>query len=283
MSMDAKLVKMLLRIVQSDDDRFTANSTLRRFADEYGTSVCALRGKSIYLTPTNKQTIRDLLKGQGADPDISADIWDGLTRAEALAHGNNEKYATEPVKRRRVAVKSLYPTRPIVLDGHPIHLPARCHVEVDYEEIGALPEHDIVILVENWECFNDVHLAANHKDLSFPGEYPLVVWRGDKSGTQSDSMLAMLRKLGKPVAAFVDYDPAGLVIANALPGFFALVSPPFDTLAKMLKANGLHDRYTTQLVGCQATLNGCEQGCISETWEVIRRAGAGLPQEWFVK
>lgn len=281
--MDAKLAKILLRIVQSGDVRFSANEAMKDFVQKYGESVASLRGKSFYISPEKKQVIRDLLSGAGIDPNIPPDAWNGLTRAEALELGNNEKYARDPVKRRRVAVKALRPSMPLVLKGQATYLPARCHADVDYDEVGDMQEHDIIIVVENWECFNDIHVAADNPALKFPGDNPLVVWRGDKDGTRSDAMLAMLRNLKQPVAAFVDYDPSGMVIARSLPRMQQLVSPPLDVLTRMMGERGLVERYLDQIAGCQAILERRDVACIIKVWGVIRLTGMGLPQEQFVR
>ena len=147
--MEARLVKMLLRCVKSDSGQFRVNASLDAFVRDYGQQVGELKGKSIRMTHTQKQVIRELLASEGVSADTSPDAWDGLTRAEALSVGHNEKLAQEPVKRRRVAVKALLPSRPLVLNGQTLLLPARCHVEVDYAELGDMVQHDWIVVIEN--------------------------------------------------------------------------------------------------------------------------------------
>lgn len=277
--MDARLIKILLRCVQSDSERFTTSIALNAFMSEYGPRVGERKGQSVYMTLVQKQIIRELLASDGVDANTHPDAWNGLTRGEALVLGNNEKFAQDPVMRRRVAVKALRPSSPLILNGNLIFLPARCHVEVDYAEITATDQHDWIVVVENWECFNDIHLAADK--LEFPGVNPLVVWRGAKEGTKSDSMLAMVRSMSQPVAAFVDYDPSGMVIARSLPRLSHLVSPSIEVLTEMMR-DGLRDRYTAQIAQCQKSLTENDLGCMTEVWGVIRRSGKGLPQERFV-
>lgn len=277
--MEARLVKVLLRCVQSDRERFQKNESLDAFVRDYGSQVGELKGKSIYMTPTQKQVIRELLVSEGVSAGTSPDAWDGLTRAEALSVGHNEKFAQEPVKRRRVAVKALRPSLPLFLNGQPLLLPARCHVEVDHAELGDMAQHDWIVVVENWECFNDIHVAAD--SLTFPGQNPLIVWRGDKDSVRSDSMLAMLRNLKQPVAAFVDYDPSGMVIARFLPRLERVVAPPLDALTKMMQ-RGLVERYVDQIAGCRAVLEKMDVTCVAAVWDVIRLSGRALPQEIFL-
>lgn len=277
--MDARLVRILLRCVQSDTARFPVTSTLASFVNDYGYRVGAIKGKSIYMDSSQKQTIRDILSSDGVAADTSPDAWDGLTRAEALLLGHNEKFANEPVKRRRAVIKPLRPDLPLILNGRELRLPARCHVEVDYDGVGQMKGHDWIVVVENWECFNDIHIAADR--LSFPGQNPLIVWRGDKDGVRANDMLAMLRNLSQPVAAFVDYDPSGMVIAKSLPRLSYIVAPTDLTIR--LKEEGLHDRYMVQLPVCQASLNESKIKIITDVWNIICGAARALPQEWFVR
>jgi hypothetical protein len=270
---------MLLRCVQSESERFSVNASLDAFVSDYGSRVGERKGHSIYMSQTQKQVICELLASNGVGADTSPDAWDGLTRAEALSVGNNEKFAQEPVKRRRVAIKALHPSLPLVLNGQPLLLPARCHVEVDYAELGEMAQHDWIVVVENWECFNDIHIAGDR--LSFSGHNPLIVWRGDKDSARCDSMLAMLRNLKQPVAAFVDYDPSGMVIARSLPRLEQVVAPPLDELSKMM-SNGLVKRYMDQIAGCQSVLEQCDIACVASVWDIIRLSGRALPQEIFL-
>lgn len=277
--METRLVKMLLRCVQSNKERFTVNASLDAFVRDYGAQVGERKGQSIYITPAQKQVIRKLLNSEGVNADTPPDAWDGLTRAEALSVSNNEKFTHEPVKRRRVAIKALLPSRPLILNGQSLLLPARCHVEVDYAELGDMAQHDWIVVVENWECFNDIHVAAD--SLAFPGQNPLIVWRGDKDSVRSDSMLAMLRNLKQPVAAFVDYDPSGMVIARSLPRLKIVVAPPLDELARMMQ-RGLIERYMDQIAGCRAVLEQIDIACVAAVWDVIQLSGRALPQENFL-
>jgi len=277
--MEARLVKMLLRCVQSDNERFTINASLDAFLREYGPRVGERKGKSIYMTLAQKQVVREILASEGVSAETLPDAWDGLTRAESLTVGNNEKFNYEPVKRRRVAVKALLPSLPLYLNGQPLLLPARSHVEMDYAELGEMASHDWIIVVENWECFNDIHVAAGN--LSFPGLNPLVVWRGDKDSVRSDSMLGMLSNLVQPVAAFVDYDPSGMVIARSLPRIKKIIAPPLVELTKMM-SKGLAERYMDQIASCQSVLDQSDYACITAVWDVIRISGRALPQETFL-
>lgn len=276
--MDARTIQKLLRCVQMAGERVSMTATLKAFCDEHPT-IGRQKGSSRYFGESDKDTLRQILISEGIDPSTSPDAWEGKTRSEALAFGNDEKLTSETVKRRRVAVKALTPSAPIDIGSGAIRLPARYHIEIDYETVSA-DAHDWIIVVENWECFNDIHLAADR--LSFPGRSPLVVWRGDTSTTRADAMMEWLAGLNQPVAAFVHYDPSGLVIAASLPRLKGFVAPDLNELGRLLRKNGLHERFQAQLLSCQRALDLLSSPIIRPVWELIRREGRALPQEHFI-
>jgi len=275
--LDARTVQLLLRCVQSPLDRFPTTVALEAFRARYQ-DIGRQKRKTIYLSEADKEKIRAILRSDGIDPQTSPDAWRGLSRTDALALGNNEKLANDPVKRRRVAIKALRPDQFLTVNGERMRLPARCHLDI-YEAVD-VTAHDWIIVVENWEAFNDIHVAT--ESLSFPGAAPLVVWRGDSSMTRADAMLAWIGGLMQPVAAFVDYDPEGMIIARALPRLQRIVSPPLEVLEHMLEA-GVRGRYLAQIAHCQNTLDAMTDDLVRPLWELIRRAGKALPQEWLVR
>jgi hypothetical protein len=134
-------------------------------------------------------------------------------------------------------------------------------------------------LVENWEPFNridDVDL-----DFSPAGDNPLVIWRGDRSDTRVDHALALQRALEVPVWAFVDYDPAGLLIADGLPRLAGIIAPEPERLERDL-GHGLPERYQVQLPMAAAALDASRSEPVRRLWAVIRRYGRALAQERYL-
>jgi hypothetical protein len=219
-----------------------------------------------------------ILRAEGIDPSTDPAAWDAITRAEALHLGPDEKFASTPVKRQRVAIKTL-PGRPLNLDGRELILPPACHLDVEGPTVAGLLAHDRVLLVENWEPFNRIH--AIDLDLSPAGENPLVLWRGDRSDTRTDHALALLRGLDVPVWAFVDYDPAGLLIAAGLPQLAGIIAPEPARLERDL-AKGLPGRYRDQLPMAAAAIDASVNEPVRRLWAAIRRHGRALPQEHYL-
>jgi len=275
--MDKQLVKVLLRVVQSPEERFTGSKTLRGFLDDY--HIGWTKGATCCFDATAKARIRELLLAQGIAPETPPDAWEGLTRAESLALGRNEKWAGGPARRDRVAVKTL-PGRPLRVGHESILLPPCCHLEADALEIAGSVEHDTILLVENWECFDRIHEVR--LDFSAAGPNPLVLWRGGSGEARADASQNFLKALNMPVWAFVDYDPAGLVIAATLPGFAGIIAPEAAALAELLEKHGLEDRYRTQLPAASPTLDQAGHPAVAFLWPLLRQAGRALPQEIFI-
>lgn len=269
-------VRSLLRVVQSPDDRFAASRVLNAFGEAYG--IGRSKGAGLVFDPEDKARIREILQAEGIDPSTDATAWDEISRAEALNLGRDEKFASTPVKRQRVAIKTL-PGKPLRIDGQSLVLPPACHLDVDGQAVAGLLTHQTVLFVENWESFNRIH--DTDLDLSPAGENPLVVWRGDCSYTRADHALALLRALDAPVWAFVDYDPAGLLIADGLPRLAGIVAPEPERLEQDLVL-GLAQRYRDQLPIVSAALDASMSEPVRRLWAVIRRCGRALPQERYL-
>jgi hypothetical protein len=269
-------VRSLLRVVQSTDERFAASRVLKEFSDAYG--IGRSKGAGILFDQEDKTGIREILRAEGIDPSTDPAAWDGISRARALHLGRDEKFASTPVKRQRVAIKTL-PGRPLNINGRALILPPGCHLDVDGATTAALLTHETILLVENWESFNRIH--ETDLVLSSAGQNPLVVWRGDLSDTRADHALALLQELDVPVWAFVDFDPAGLLIADGLPRLAGIVSPEPERLEHDL-AHGLPGRYQDQLPMVAAALDASRHESVRKLWGIIRRYGRALPQERYL-
>jgi hypothetical protein len=275
--MDKQLVKVLLRVVQSPEERFTGSKTLRGFLDDY--HIGWTKGATCCFDAPAKVRIRELLQTQGIAPETPPDAWEGLTRAESLALGRNEKWAGGPARRDRVAVKTL-PGRPLRVGHESITLPQSCHLEADALEISGGVQHDTILLVENWECFNRIHEVQ--LDFSAAGPDPLVLWRGGSAEARADASQNFMRALNRPVWAFVDYDPAGLVIAATLPGLQGIIAPDTASLVELLEKHGLEDRYRIQQPAAAPSLDRAGHPAVALLWQLLRQAGRALPQEIFI-
>jgi hypothetical protein len=276
--MEKALITSLLRVYHNDKPRYGASGVLIRFIDEY--NIGQRIGASLSFTNSDKEDIRKLLlatEGINAATTVP-DQWNGLSRSESLSHGSNEKLTDVSVRAGRVAVKAL-PGKSLLLDQQSISLPIGCNLDLDWHWLAEHCDHTSVLLVENWEAFDEIHQITF--DLSRAGENPLVVFRGSPVYRQ-DYAVSLLTVLSLPVFAFVDYDPAGLVIAQSLPYFAGLISPPMNDLQSAMATTKNHSRYRSQLPEAQVVLNNANHPEIVEHWRLLQIYGKALPQEYFL-
>ena len=276
--MEKRLIQTLLRICASNDERVQSpSSALMRFCADY--NIGWSKGASMIFSEQDKELIAGVLKEDGVDADAAKDVeWNTLTRAEALQFAQNEKMTSASVRVGRVAIKSL-PGRPLLLGRELVNLPAGTNLDASWAQVAELCAHESVLLIENWECFERIHQVT--LDLTRAGENPLVLFRGSPI-YQQDSTSNLLKALAVPVIAFVDFDPAGLLIAQGLPHFAGLIWPNKDELVPALLAARNHERYLMQLGQTRGALEGTTNTEISECWALLRHFGAALPQEYFI-
>lgn len=276
--MEKYLAKSLLRVVQSPAERveFPASDTLRTFVAESGIGI--VQGRKIFFNKEHKERVRLWLRTDNIDPDTSVDAWMGIGRAEALQIGPNEKWAGAAVRAERIAIKALKGNL-LLLGDQPIFLPPLANVEWNYIEALEVLHHDVVIVVENWEvfeCIDDFKIEMSHIS-----ENPLILWRGGGSKLSVGAAMRFIEAYRRPVWSAPDYDPEGLAIASRLPYLKGVLAPSDNVLRHLLSESRLHDRYTQQLLGAQATLEQATHPDIIRLWEIIRASRNALPQEQF--
>ena len=276
--MEKGLILSLLRVYHSDKPRQAATVSLAQFVDDY--NIGQRLGASLAFSAVDREAIGQLLlSAEGIDAAAThPGQWNGLSRTASLTHGGNEKMTDAAVRRDRVAIKALA-ARSLLLDGQRIALPLGANLDLAWPWVAAHCGHTSALLVENWEAFEAVHQVTF--DLSRAGDNPLVVFRGSPV-YRLDHALALLEALRLPVFALVDYDPAGLAIAQRLPHFAGLMAPPLAELENGLRACTNHARYRSQLAQAQAVLDSAAHPEIAACWKLLQRHGKALPQEYFL-
>ena len=137
-----------------------------------------------------------------------------------------------------------------------------------------------MLVVENWEAFERIHQV--NFNLAAAGENPLVVFRGSPV-YQQNHLVSLLQALELPVFAFVDFDPAGLLLAQSFPYFNALVAPPMEVLQAALRQCTNHARYQEQLSQASKSLNETEHTQVKKLWSMLQEFGVALPHEFFIQ
>jgi|GEM_PF-826159 len=281
--MDKRLINTLLRIFHSPNTRFASGRAISAFCNEYNLGV--RQGSSLVFTDVHKAEIGRILKGElGIDPaTTTADSWKDLGRAESLMLARDEKLAGRTVGDGRLRMKTL-PRRILQVVGSSWSLPDRADLGLDLNAVlGDKIGHDALLIIENLQTFDDIHTIDPKVMDNLPAHNPLVIYRGDtQGGARVDAVHALIRNTKLPVFAFVDYDPAGLIIALGLPRLEGILAPCLQDLMLLIQAYGLTKRYLTQVAAAAHVLQALEEHShTAALWNIIRTAGKALPQEFF--
>lgn len=281
--MNKQLVRILLRVFHSVETRFLASQNLVRFCETY--SVGHRKGASLLLNDNDKAEIALLLKGKlGIDARTTfPDSWDGMSRSESLELGHNEKLAGGTVGEGRIQVKALR-GRELSVCGGRWALLDRADMGLDLASLlGAPIQHDSILIVENKQTFHDLWSVREDLLRDVAETNPLVVFRGDaEGGSRTDAVHRMISSSDLPVFAFVDFDPAGMVIVATLPRLDKVVAPALPELARLLRTYGMNDRFMEQIAAAKISLEKLKSDLmIGPILKVILTAGKGLPQEFF--
>ena len=236
--MEKRLIDTLIRIVQSPEAQFLDGAGLKDFRQRYGIGF-AVGATRVRFSEKDKAEIAALLKAKaGIDvSQVTPGAWQGLTRAEALDLGHNEKLARGAVKRDRISVKAV-PGQTLNLSGQQLSLPGYAHVDINWTQISALG-HSVALVVENYEVFDGLQRTEIAPALDQVGyEDALVLYRGDATESRKDNVLAFLAAFELPVILFGDIDPASLVEASNFPNVRAITVPAEPDAAFKQFGNG---------------------------------------------
>lgn len=281
--MDKRLINTLLDVLHSPITRIRPSKGLRGFSEAYNLGM--MQGASLVFSESDKAEIGRILHGEmGIDPTTTTSAsWNQLDRASSLNLAHDEKLSGHSVGAGRLRLKTLK-GQPLQVAGGNWPLPPRADLGLDLEAVlGRAIGHDALLIVENLQTFDDIQDVATDVMAPLANLNPLVLYRGDaQGGARTDAVHALIAQTTLPVHAFVDFDPAGLVIAANLPRLDRVLAPRLDALAATVRAHGLVSRYLDQVAKANLALHRLEADPrIAPLWEVIRGAGKGLPQEYF--
>lgn len=281
--MEKRLVNTLLRIFHSHEKRFVSGRSISEFATTYNLGM--KQGASLVFTEEDKREIGRILQGEmGIDSaTTTSESWKHLGRAQSLQLARDEKFAGRSVGVGRLRLKTL-PGNTLHVAGGSWDLPCRADLGVDLAAVlGQEISHDALLVIENLQTFDDIHTIGMDVMGSLPARDPLVIYRGDtQGGARADTIHALIESTILPVYAFVDYDPAGLVIAAGLPRLEKVLAPSLQDLGTLIQTHGIAKRYLEQVAAANHALRKLEGDTrIAPLLNIMHNAGKGLPQEFF--
>ena len=146
-----------------------------------------------------------------------------------------------------------------------------------YPESAMQVTCDRLLLVENLETFRRLE---DYKWVRYDALSVMAIFRGDPSLSISDA-LEVVRRRPEAIWAFVDFDPAGLAIANSLPQgrLERVVLPPATWLEKAADTHRGRQLYADQAGRYTASLDGSIHAQVCLWWREMKHLQSAVTQE----
>ncbi|MDH6165530.1 hypothetical protein M2282_000658 [Variovorax boronicumulans] len=269
MTFTSQQISFLQRLVAVAPASTRSGPTALFFSEHY--SIGAPVGRDVTYSPQHHAMAAKLLQAHQL-PVVK--LAEGASRAEAAAFGGmSEKHFSAAPRARSVSVRCI---GNCTLDGRSLYTPDGTHLVATLEQARALACDEIMV-VENFETFRQI---MSYRWIRWVGAGTLVVYRGDPESPNEDAA-ALVRERTEPVRGFYDFDPAGLIMARAIPAdrFRGLVLPGRDWLRAA--ANTPHGRqlYDKQLRAFGAALDDVSDAFIRQNWVFMKSLASAVAQE----
>ena len=195
-------------------------------------------------------------------------------RADAARFGGlSEKAFSAAPHAGSVAVKCIGTCS---LDGTPLTTPAGTYMVVT-PGVGQRIACERLMLVENLETFRQLE---TYRWIDYGGVAVLAIYRGDMALSTS-AAIELVRTRAEPIWAFVDFDPAGLRIANALPPdrLEKLVLPSWSWLRQAAGTHRGRQLYDAQVPTESPALEGAASAHVRVAWSQMKALRSAVTQE----
>lgn len=262
MTIDAVLLRFLQGLIQSSGDK-QLSAVSRRCSEEFliGTRV----GRRFVYDHKDIADATALLQTHGL-PITSTGIQD---RADAATRpGMTEKHGTTAPHDDSVAYRMFRLGMPLGV-GYGV---------ANALEVSQLPA-DVMMVVENFETFRQLHRYTWVKERLTAIVYCVVVFRGDNVYSIGDAKRCV-NCSSLPKIGFHDFDPAGLYMSARLPGLVEHLMPHLSVLEPAVLGGKRSDLYFSQIAQFANGLEKATLANIADAWKLMKRLQKGLPQEW---
>ncbi len=262
-------ISFLQRLVGERPQVRASGVTATFFCENYGLGVCIRR--RIEYQDKHFEAAERLLRLH--DLPVSP-LGSLATRADVAQFGglSEKSYSTAPHS-NSVSVKVL---GTCYLDDQLLNTPVGANLVLTKEQALRVTCQRIMV-VENLESFR---FLEEYVWIDRPNFNILVVYRGDKQVPLGDAAVVVVSR-SEPILAFMDFDPAGLAMANAMPldrlEEILLPNPAWIAVA----ANTARGRelFDTQKAQYSATLDASEIPLVKQTWTFMKKLRSGVAQE----
>ncbi len=269
MSFTAPQIQFLQRLVSERPAQRRAGDVARHFSEHY--SLGTVVGRLVEYRDEHHRSAAALLRTHDLPVNPMAP---GASRAEAAVFGGmSEKALSAAPHAGSIGVKCI---GLCTLDGVPLHSPEGTYLVVTPEVAGRI-RCDRLMLVENLETFRQLE---RYGWIDYLGCSVLVIYRGDAALSTGEA-LQLLRVRREPVWAFVDFDPAGLVIAHSLPDgrLERIVLPEEVWLRQAANTSRGRQLFDEQEHGARPSLERATLPEVRRAWAVLAELRSAVTQE----
>jgi len=269
MSFSAIQVIFLQRLVSERPGRRRAGDAARFFCDHY--SLGAAVGSQVEYRDDHYEAAEHLLRAHDLPV---ASMGADATRADSAVYGGmSEKRLSAAPHSQSVAVKCLgYCT----LDGHQLYTAEGSYIVVTPQQARRVTCQRLLV-VENLETFRSLEA---YQWIDLRGMDVLAIYRGDTVLPNKDAA-DVIKARPEPIWGFFDFDPAGLIMANALPNgrLERVVLPSQEWLKTASNTQRGRQLFDTQSAVFGVSLDQSEIPEIITLWQVLKKLQSAVTQE----
>lgn len=268
MILSAKEITFLQRLI-AERPATRKSGPLSSMITTYG--VGRASGRSIHYGTEDWERAAKLLENRG----IPLSRPEGeMRRGETAEYaGVSEKAFGSRPHSNSVALRTAHGE--CVLDGVGLKAPTGGYIVLGIDDAIRV-QCDRILLVENLETFRHLDL---YEWIDFGRGSTLAIFRGDPTFSLADAA-KVLAVRAEPIDAFVDFDPAGLFIANALPRLAHLILPDTRWLISAIRESKRYDLYDAQIGAYRAKLTTSTHPDIVRSFALLKELRQGYSQEW---
>lgn len=262
-------ILFLQRLVSERPTQRKLGEVSRHFCDHY--SLGTMVGRQVEYRPEHHRMAELLLRNHDLPV---APMAARASRAEVAAFGGlSEKALSVAPHAGSIGVKCI---GECLLDATALKTPAGSYLVVT-PDIASRITCDRLLLVENLETFRQLE---RYGWVDYRGLSVLAVYRGDSAMSTGES-LQFVRARPEPIWAFVDFDPAGLVIANSLPPdrLERIVHPGFAWLRQAANTSRGRQLFDEQESKARAGLDRAQHPDVCAAWAEMLSLRSGVTQE----
>jgi len=269
MNFSSVQITFLQRLAAEAPKSRPASATARFFSEHY--SIGRATAGAVHYGAEHHAAAEALLRAHQLPV---APLGKNASRAEAAAFGGlSEKAFSVAPRARAVALRCI---GDCTLDGHVLYTPDGTHL-VTHPEQALSIACERLVLVENFETFQQL---LSYRWIRWGAAATLVIYRGDPEHPNQHAA-HVVQNRSEPVAGFFDFDPAGLMMAQAIPAgrFEGFILP--DQVWLRTACDTPHGRqlYDRQVGVYGAALDTISAPLIREPWAFMKSLSSAVAQE----